>query len=54
MEYICDLCGFSYSTDQRGPMPEDYHCPICGGDRTHFLPEDAFPEARSSDGPNNI
>lgn len=40
MEYICDLCGFSYNTEQRGPIPPDYSCPICGGGRTHFLPED--------------
>lgn len=36
MEYVCDLCGFLYDEDVKGPMPDNYACPLCGGDRGHF------------------
>lgn len=32
--YICDVCAFQVE----GPVAEDYICPICGVDHTHFHP----------------
>lgn len=33
--YRCDVCGYEVETD--GPLPDDYVCPICGVDRSHFV-----------------
>lgn len=30
--YVCDVCGYIH----KGPLPDDFICPICGMDRTHF------------------
>jgi len=30
--YICDTCGYVHE----GPLPDDFVCPICGKDKTHF------------------
>lgn len=30
--YVCDTCGYVHE----GPLPDDFVCPICGKDRTHF------------------
>lgn len=34
--YECDICG--YIAEVEGELPEDYTCPLCGADRTHFKP----------------
>ena len=34
--YYCDLCGFLYDEEVRGPMPDDYACPLCGADKSQF------------------
>ena len=39
MSYVCDLCGFRYVEVEKGPMPEDYTCPLCGADKSHFEPD---------------
>ena len=39
MKYICDLCGFIYEEAEKGPMPDDYVCPLCGADKSHFEKE---------------
>lgn len=30
--YVCEICGYVH----KGPLPENFVCPICGVDRTHF------------------
>ena len=40
MKYVCDLCGFIYDEATEGPMPDDYVCPLCGADKSHFKPEE--------------
>ena len=40
MKYICDLCGFVYDEAEQGPRPDDYVCPLCGVDKSHFEPAD--------------
>ena len=37
--YYCDLCGFLYDEEVRGPMPDDYASPLCGADRSHLQAE---------------
>ncbi|MDE5921721.1 MAG: flavin reductase [Paramuribaculum sp.] len=32
--YKCDVCGYTVESD--GPLPDDFVCPICGVDRSHF------------------
>lgn len=32
--YQCDVCG--YIAEVEGELPDDYVCPICGVDRSHF------------------
>lgn len=32
--YECDVCG--YIAEVEGELPEDYVCPVCGVDRSHF------------------
>lgn len=32
----CDICGYEYDESVSGPMPDDYVCPICGADKSHF------------------
>lgn len=32
--YECDICGFEIEVD--GELPDDYICPVCGADRSHF------------------
>ena len=34
--YVCDVCGF----EVEGPVPEDYICPVCGVDASHFHPKE--------------
>ena len=30
--WVCDICGYIH----KGKLPEDFKCPICGVDKTHF------------------
>lgn len=32
--YVCDICGYVVETDE--PLPQDYVCPVCKADRSHF------------------
>lgn len=32
--YECDICGYEVEVD--GELPDDYICPVCGADRSHF------------------
>lgn len=41
MRYVCKLCGYHYDETVKGPMPEDYICPLCGADKTLFEEEPA-------------
>lgn len=34
--YVCDVCGYVH----KGPIPDDFVCPICGVDVTHFKKKD--------------
>ena len=36
MKYICGLCGFVYDEAEKGPIPEDYTCPLCGAGKNRF------------------
>ena len=40
MKYVCDICGFIYDETAEGPMPDDYTCPLCDADKSHFKPEE--------------
>lgn len=31
--YVCDICGYTHE----GPVPDDFICPICGADASHFI-----------------
>ena len=33
---VCQVCGYVYEGD---PLPEDFHCPVCGQDASHFKRE---------------
>ena len=33
-KYVCDLCGYVIETDEE--LPDDFVCPLCGADRSHF------------------
>lgn len=33
--YKCDICG--YTVESADGLPDDYVCPICGADRSHFM-----------------
>ena len=33
-KYVCDLCGYTIETDEE--LSDDFVCPLCGADRTHF------------------
>lgn len=33
--YQCDVCGYIVECD--GELPDDYVCPLCGEDRSHFF-----------------
>lgn len=35
-KYVCDTCGYVYDGDIKN-MPDDFQCPICGMDKSHFL-----------------
>ena len=34
-KYVCDLCGYVLETDEE--LPDDFICPLCGADRSHFI-----------------
>ncbi|MDR0286377.1 MAG: rubredoxin [Clostridiales bacterium] len=39
--YVCDICGYVY--DGKIPfdqLPDNYKCPICGVDKSHFILKD--------------
>lgn len=36
--YICDVCGYVH----KGPVPDDFICPICGKDASHFKKKNRF------------
>ena len=38
MYYICKICGYKYDEAAKGPIPEDYICPLCGADLGVFEP----------------
>ena len=52
MKYVCDLCGYIYDEAAGIPdegiapgtkwadVPEDWVCPLCGADKSHFKPEE--------------
>ncbi len=35
MTYVCSVCGYAYEGDIN-TEPDDYTCPICGVDKSHF------------------
>lgn len=35
-KYRCDICGYEVETD--GELPEDFRCPLCKTDKSHFIP----------------
>ncbi len=47
-KYQCDVCGYIYDPEvgdsiggivpgtQFGELPDDWVCPVCGADKTHF------------------
>ena len=35
MHYRCSICG--YIAEVEGDLPEDFRCPVCQADRSHFL-----------------
>lgn len=49
--YICMVCGWEYRPERGDPdggigpgtpfaeLPDDWHCPVCGADRSHFEPK---------------
>ena len=51
MKYTCDMCGWTYDEALGDPkhkipagtafadLPRLYACPLCGGDKESFLPE---------------
>ena len=39
--YICDVCGYVYEGET---LPEDYVCPVCGVDASHFHREEPAAE----------
>lgn len=36
--YVCDVCGYVH----RGQVPDDFICPICGKDASHFKKKNRF------------
>lgn len=40
MKYECSVCGYVYDGDAEGrpfsELAEDWECPVCGADRSHF------------------
>ena len=34
MKYVCEVCGYVYEGDN---LPEDFVCPLCGVDASHFV-----------------
>ncbi len=50
--YICSVCGYMYvpavgdKVNGIPPgtafenLPADWHCPVCGADKSNFFPED--------------
>jgi len=45
MRYECSVCGYVYDEDAEGrpwsDLEDDWECPICGADRSHFNARDA-------------
>ncbi len=51
-KYICDVCGYIYDPQEGDvdngiaagtafeALPEDWTCPVCGVDTSHFEPTD--------------
>ena len=37
LRYICDICGYIYEGDIT-KEPDDYICPVCGQNKSHFKP----------------
>lgn len=35
--YVCSVCGYVYEGDIN-KEPDDFHCPVCGVDKTMFNP----------------
>ena len=52
MKYVCDICGYVYDPELGAPdngvapgtpweeVPEDWVCPLCGGGKDQFSPEE--------------
>ncbi len=50
-KYVCDVCGYVYDPQEGDPdggikpgtsfadLPDNWVCPVCGADKTHFAPE---------------
>jgi len=49
--YVCGVCGYVYDPAEGDPennipkgvpfdkLPDDWICPVCGADKSEFLPE---------------
>ena len=33
-KWVCDICGYIYEGEE---VPDDYVCPLCGADKSHFV-----------------
>lgn len=41
-KYVCNVCGWVFDEAQGGSfqnLPEDFQCPLCGVDKSHFFEE---------------
>lgn len=39
VNYVCDVCGYVYEGDITAEA-DDYVCPVCGVDKSHFEKQD--------------
>jgi rubredoxin len=39
MQFVCNVCGYVYEGDL-SQEPDDYACPVCGVDKSHFEKQD--------------
>lgn len=48
MNYMCNICGYTYDGEDFTKEPADYQCPLCDGGKDEFRPRKIDEEVKAA------